>query len=1032
MNKSDSHDSGIEYHSHSERLIKDDSVSRARRARRQSRTNSATTNANETRIEVPETHLRRPASHHRRKPSPKDSVVPPLDNSTTVTVENETKPIRKKKTFKIREGEEIEMTVKKRSNSQKKKRRAKSKESHSDAEARIDPNKDKILGIFIHRTDRLRTDLRLRHPFVRVHLIDLNTRSYVRKIDPNRSVLHYHNINDQTSDYIQPISTQPYDFIKNRSTIPSWEDMLIIDEDYSYFTTVQQHNIVVFFEILEYLSNEKYSNDRSATFPIAWAFLKIVGSRNTLNTERMVRLQLWQPLLQQYSSTATPDVVLWFNHLHREKYPSTLYVTIKPLNSRGHYHPGIRSIVDGDIKGKRERYDQLQKEIVDSNLLGASEHLADNQLTAKNNQIMGPLQRVAQLPPRWQKLPNSKCKIPTELLLSLNTSERGCSSIRFSHNGYFLACAEVNKLQQNNLISIFEIPHDQRVTVFMGHLQMIYDLDWSRTDRYLASASADSSVKIWNFEETQRKPWRTLAHPSYVYCVRFHPLSEDIIVTAGYDKIIRIWNLGRKHGTIVRTMPEHLGYISSLSFNPDGTQLASVDSIGAIKIWHGLPNETSTSRISADSWSSYLNLEFDELKNIPLNSVTYSPGDNFLLVSARDNLIVLIDIRTKTISRRYIGAFNLQDRIRSTFSTCGSLVFAGSEDGQVHCWHTYDGKLLYSYKNLNYTQPVIDIQFHPLDNLLAMCSIGTLHQVYVFQHTFVGADIEARPLSRQYTTKGGLSTTPTTSMILSDNEQKPLVTMKDRYDSSARPTTSVSDTERSILKTRVDSGEDELRPSIGSKNETRNRRLAVVKKKLDEMDDFINSKSKTNRHRDSITDYGGGHLMSRSTERDISPYQGRRNIPTSGYISDSGRPPIVSPLRNLTSPDLFVPISNRTDDDDNNTNIYRKPPISSNQIMYATTNYKGQRPEELSFSKNDKIKILNRESHLLWYAEHIPTGTRGYVSPNRVHISAKESYSHIQKSNISNADINSISDIPRLDNSSRRSQQKSVKFDSSD
>jgi WD40 repeat protein len=42
-------------------------------------------------------------------------------------------------------------------------------------------------------------------------------------------------------------------------------------------------------------------------------------------------------------------------------------------------------------------------------------------------------------------------------------------------------------------------------------------------------------------------------------------------------------------------MADHLGYISNLSFNPDGTRLASVDSIGAIKLWHGLPNETSTS-----------------------------------------------------------------------------------------------------------------------------------------------------------------------------------------------------------------------------------------------------------------------------------------------------------------------------------------------------------------------------------------------------------------------------------------------------
>ena len=171
--------------------------------------------------------------------------------------------------------------------------------------------------------------------------------------------------------------------------------------------------------------------------------------------------------------------------------------------------------------------------------------------------------------------------------------------------------------------------------------------------------------------------------------------------------------------------------------------------------------------------------------------------------------------------------------------------------------------------------------------------------------------------------------------------------------------------------------------------------------------------------------------MSRSTERDVSPYQGRRNISMSGYNSDSGRPPIVSPLRNLTSPDLFVPASNKIDDDDvgDNDHKHRHSPASSNRIMYATTNYKAQRPEELSFSKNDKIKILNKESHLLWHAEHIQTGVRGYVSPNRVHIKAKETYSQFPTSN---ANVHSISEIPRLDSSSRRLHRKSVKFDSSD
>lgn len=53
---------------------------------------------------------------------------------------------------------------------------------------------------------------------------------------------------------------------------------------------------------------------------------------------------------------------MWFNNPHRVKYPSTLYVTIKPLNSQGQYRTGIRSVITGDIEGMRKEYDQLMQE----------------------------------------------------------------------------------------------------------------------------------------------------------------------------------------------------------------------------------------------------------------------------------------------------------------------------------------------------------------------------------------------------------------------------------------------------------------------------------------------------------------------------------------------------------------------------------------------------------------------------------------------------------------------------------------------
>ena len=105
--------------------------------------------------------------------------------------------------------------------------------------------------------------------------------------------------------------------------------------------------------------------------------------------------------------------------------------------------------------------------------------LSDAQPGEGASHSMGPLQRVAQLPPRWQKLPNAKCKVPKELLLSLNTSERGCSATRFSHNGYFLACAEVNKLQENNLISVFEVNLYIRIDFIEASISFPADSTWT-------------------------------------------------------------------------------------------------------------------------------------------------------------------------------------------------------------------------------------------------------------------------------------------------------------------------------------------------------------------------------------------------------------------------------------------------------------------------------------------------------------------------------------------------------------------------
>lgn len=48
-------------------------------------------------------------------------------------------------------------------------------------ESKPDFDDNLVLGVYIHRTDRLKTDFMVSHPMVKVHVIDVKTGLYVKK-----------------------------------------------------------------------------------------------------------------------------------------------------------------------------------------------------------------------------------------------------------------------------------------------------------------------------------------------------------------------------------------------------------------------------------------------------------------------------------------------------------------------------------------------------------------------------------------------------------------------------------------------------------------------------------------------------------------------------------------------------------------------------------------------------------------------------------------------------------------------------------
>lgn len=51
-------------------------------------------------------------------------------------------------------------------------------------------------------------------------------------------------------------------------------------------------------------------------------------------------------------------------------------------------------------------------------------------------------------------------------------------------------------------------------------------------------------VRVWDLESFGEQQQKLLPHPSFVYCSQFHPRVDTIVVTGGFDQVIRIWDIG--------------------------------------------------------------------------------------------------------------------------------------------------------------------------------------------------------------------------------------------------------------------------------------------------------------------------------------------------------------------------------------------------------------------------------------------------------------------------------------------------------
>uniref|UniRef100_A0AC35TVF6 WD_REPEATS_REGION domain-containing protein n=1 Tax=Rhabditophanes sp. KR3021 TaxID=114890 RepID=A0AC35TVF6_9BILA len=108
------------------------------------------------------------------------------------------------------------------------------------------------------------------------------------------------------------------------------------------------------------------------------------------------------------------------------------------------------------------------------------------------------------------------------------------NQVVFSPDARYIASASFDKS-----IKIWDGKTGRYITSLRGHVQAVYQISWSADSRLLVSGSADSTLKVWNMK-TKGLMIDLPGHAADVFAVDWSPCGERV-ASGGKDKVLKMW-----------------------------------------------------------------------------------------------------------------------------------------------------------------------------------------------------------------------------------------------------------------------------------------------------------------------------------------------------------------------------------------------------------------------------------------------------------------------------------------------------------
>ncbi|PWN48447.1 WD40 repeat-like protein [Violaceomyces palustris] len=157
----------------------------------------------------------------------------------------------------------------------------------------------------------------------------------------------------------------------------------------------------------------------------------------------------------------------------------------------------------------------------------------------------------------------------------LQAHDSAVRAFEWSRSGIWLISSD-----QNGMIKYFQT-NMNNLQAFQGHRDAVRGLSFSPDDSKFVSASDDSTMKIWSFDEAREEKSLT-GHGWDVKCVDWHPY-KGLIVSGSKDNLVKFWD--PRANSALGTFHGHKNTIQACKWSPDGNLVATASRDQAIKLY---------------------------------------------------------------------------------------------------------------------------------------------------------------------------------------------------------------------------------------------------------------------------------------------------------------------------------------------------------------------------------------------------------------------------------------------------------------